>query len=259
MATQEKTLSVWGDKVHPKVRIAGSGAPLIYLHGGYGPVEDEFVAELAKTATVHAPEHPGLTRGDEDSIKSLDDFWDIVLYYYDLFDKLGLKSPVVVGHSFGAMVAAEIAATDPSRVSKLVLLSPLGLWRDDAPIRNYIVTPQADVPALMFRDPHHPALKRIIMNPEDQDGLIRITWALGCTGKYMWPLPDKGLRKRMHRIKAPTLIVWGADDKLVPAVYAEDFKRGIPNAKIEMMKGVGHMSVLEDPARVAAAVASFVG
>ncbi|HXW84530.1 MAG TPA: alpha/beta hydrolase, partial [Candidatus Binataceae bacterium] len=87
---------------------------------------------------------------------------------------------------------------------------------------------------------------------------IRITWALGCTGKYMWPLPDKGLRKRMHRIKAPTLIVWGADDKLVPTVYAEDFKRGIPNAKVEMVKGVGHMSVLEDPARVAAAVAKFV-
>jgi pimeloyl-ACP methyl ester carboxylesterase len=255
---QDKTLSVWGDRVHPKVRIAGSGTPAVYLHGGYGPIEEEFIGEMAKTCTVYAPEHPGLTAGDEDAIKSLDDFWDLVLYYYDLFDKLGLKSPAVIGHSFGAMVAAEVAATDPSRVSRLALISPLGLWRNEAPIRNYIVTPQADVPALMFHDPHHPLLKRIIMNPEDQDGLIRITWALGCTGKYMWPMPDKGLRKRMHRIAAPTLIVWSRQDRLVPPVYAEDFKAGIANARVEMIDGVGHMSVLEDPSRVAAAVARFL-
>jgi pimeloyl-ACP methyl ester carboxylesterase len=256
-ASREQTLSIWGDKVHPKVRIAGSGAPLVYLHGGYGPIEDSLIEELARDFTVYAPEHPGITSGDEDAIKALDDMWDLVLYYYDLFDKLGLKAPAVVGHSFGGMIAAEVAATDPARVGKLALLSPLGLWRDDAPIRNYIVTPQAELPALLFRDEHHPALKRIVVNPEDQDGTIRIQWALGCTGKFMWPIPDKGLRKRMHRIAAPTLVLWGKHDRLLPTVYADEFKQGIPTAQVEMIDGA-HMAPLEDPARVAAAVRAFL-
>ena len=106
-SAKEKTVSVWGDKVHPKVRIIGSGAPLVYLHGGYGPIETELLDELAKSFTVYAPEHPGITAGDEDSYKALDDMWDLVLYYYDLFDKLGLKSPAVVGHSFGGTGAIE--------------------------------------------------------------------------------------------------------------------------------------------------------
>src|SRR6266478_464394 len=94
-SAKEKTVSVWGDKVHPKVRIIGSGVPLVYLHGGYGPVETELLEELGKAFTVYAPEHPGITSGDEDAYKALDDIWDLVLYYYDLFDKLGLKSPAV--------------------------------------------------------------------------------------------------------------------------------------------------------------------
>ena len=202
---------------------------------------------LAQSFTVYAPEHPGITAGDEDSYKALDDMWDLVLYYYDLFDKLGLKAPAVVGHSFGGMIAGEIAATDPTRVGKLVLISPLGLWRDDSPIRNYIVTPQTELPALLFKDQHHPSLKRITLNPEDQDGFIRITWALGCTGKFMWPIPDKGLRKRLHRIAAPTLIVWGKDDQLLPAVYADEFRKGIPGAKIHLVDNGAHMMPLEEP------------
>ena len=257
-AVRDKTVSVWGDKVHPRVRILGDGAPLVYLHGGYGPIESELLEELAKSFTVYAPEHPGITSGDEDSYKALDDMWDLVLYYYDLFDKLGLKAPAVVGQSFGGMIAGEIAATDPTRVGKLVLISPLGLWRDDSPIRNYIVTPQTELPALLFKDEHHPSLKRITLNPEDQDGFIRITWALGCTGKFMWPIPDKGLRKRLHRIAAPTLIVWGKDDKLLPAVYADEFRKGIPGAKVHLVADGAHMMPLEDPAQLAATVAKFI-
>jgi len=256
-ATREQSVSVWGDKVHPKVKISGSGAPVVYLHGGYGPIETEFIDELANNFTVYVLPHPGLTAGDEDAIKALDDFWDLVLYYYDLFDKLGLKSPAVVGHSFGGMVAAEVAATDPTRVSKLVLINSLGLWLDDQPIRNYIVTAQTELPGLLFQDAHHPALKRIVLNPEDQDGFIRITWALGCTGKFYWPIPDKGLKKRLHRIAAPTLLLWGKHDKLLPPAYAEQFKKGIPNAQLETIEGA-HMMPLEEPAKVAAAVTKFL-
>ena len=109
---------------------------------------------LSQSHTVYAPEHPGTTPGDPDAIKPLDDWWDLVLYYYELFDQLELEAPVVVGHSFGGMVAAEVAATDPRRVSRLVLLSPLGLWLDDAPVKNW-----------MSMAPELVASRRSIMTP----------------------------------------------------------------------------------------------
>jgi len=71
-------------------------------------------------------------------------------------------------------------------------------------------------------------------------------------------LPDKGLSKRMHRIAAPTLIIWGKDDKLLPAVYAEEFKKRIPQAKVEMIEGGAHMMPLEEPAKVANSVSKFL-
>jgi pimeloyl-ACP methyl ester carboxylesterase len=163
-----------------------------------------------------------------------------------------------MGHSFGGMVAAELAATNQKRVSKLALVDPLGLWRDDAPIKNYMVMPQAELDSLLFADANHPARKLVFMNPEEPDSVIRVTWNLGCTGKFIWPLPDKGLRKRIHRVAAPTLIIWGKQDNLVPPVYAEEFKTLIPHARVEMIDKAGHMAPLEQPATIAQMVRDFV-
>jgi pimeloyl-ACP methyl ester carboxylesterase len=96
------------------------------------------------------------------------------------------------------------------------------------------------------------------MNPEEPDSIIRVTWALGCTGKFIWPIPDKGLRKRIHRITAPTLIVWGKEDGLTKPLYADEFKRLIPSAHIEMVANAGHMAPMEQPAAVATLVRNFL-
>jgi pimeloyl-ACP methyl ester carboxylesterase len=77
------------------------------------------VSRLAASCTVYAPEHPGTTVGDPDSVQHLDNLWDLVLYYYEILDQLGLQSVPIIGHSFGGMVAAELAANNPERVSKL--------------------------------------------------------------------------------------------------------------------------------------------
>jgi pimeloyl-ACP methyl ester carboxylesterase len=257
-ATSERTVSLWEDRINVHVKIAGQGPALVYLHSGYGLVWDESLDRLAKDFTILAPEHPGTSAGDPDAIKPLDDVWDLVLYYYELFDKLGLEAPTVVGHSFGGMVAAELAATNPKRVGKLVLIDPLGLWRDDAPIPNYMVTPQPQLDPLFFHDRNHPARKLIFMNMEEPDSIIRVTWALGCTGKFIWPIPDKGLRKRIHRIAAPTLLIWGKEDGLVKPVYAEDFKKSIKNARVEMVANAAHMAPMEQPEAVAKLVRDFL-
>ena len=159
------------------------------------------------------------------------------------------------------MVAAEVAATDPSRVSKLVLMSAMGLWRDDTPIRNYIMTPQPELAPLILKNPEHPVRKQIFadgMDPKQQDAYIRMAWTFACVGKFIWPIPDKGLKKRMHRIKAPTLILWGKQDRLIPPLYAEEFKRRIAGSKVEMIDNAAHMLPFERPEAAAQAVQSFL-
>jgi pimeloyl-ACP methyl ester carboxylesterase len=81
---------------------------------------------------------------------------------------------------------------------------------------------------------------------------------MGATGKFIWPIPDKGLKKRIHRVKAPTLVVWGKDDRLVPSVYADEFVRRIPGARLRVVDGAGHAPQLEHPETVARIVREFL-
>jgi pimeloyl-ACP methyl ester carboxylesterase len=259
---QERTLDLWSAQIQPRVKIAGQGPPLVFFHGAGGLEWDDFLDDLARTHTVYAPEHPGTTPGDPDAIKSLDDLWDLVLYYYELFDRLELESPVVVGHSFGGMVAAEVAATNPKRVSKLVLLSSIGLWRDDTPVKNWMsMAPEALVKEV-FYEPDGPLAKRIFGLPEDPEermtAQIQGTWNLACTGKFVWPIPDKGLKKRLHRIQAPTLVIWGQQDGLVPAIYAREFTDRISGARAEIIGKASHVPQLEQLETVSRLVQDFL-
>jgi pimeloyl-ACP methyl ester carboxylesterase len=257
-AVTDRRVSVWQNKISANVKIAGSGPPLVFLHSAGGLVWDSFLETLAARHTVYAPEHPGLAEGDPDAISHLDNLWDLVLYYYDLLDELGLKSVPIVGHSFGAMMAAELAATNPERVSKLVLMCPIGLWRDDAPIPNWmIVTPASDLPKYLFYDPEGPIANAIFGAP-DAEAQIKMIWCMACTGKFVWPIPDKGLKKRIHRIKSPTMVLWGKQDRLVPPIYADEFARRIPGSRVEMLDETGHALTAEHPARVAALIEEFL-
>ena len=262
VTVQERTVSVWGDQIRPRVKIAGEGPPLVFFHGAYGLTWDPFLDHLAQSHTVYAPEHPGTTPGDPDAIKSLDDLWDLVLYYYELFDQLGLEAPVAVGHSFGGMVAAEVAATNPRRVSRLVLIGPIGLWRDDSPVLNWMSVPPGVVAKAAFYDPEGPVAKRMLDLPKDPEesmnAQIRLTWSLGCTGKFIWPIPDKGLKKRLRRIQAPTLIVWGQEDGIVSSVYAQEFADRISGAQTEVVGRAAHVPHLEQLERVSKLVEDFL-
>jgi pimeloyl-ACP methyl ester carboxylesterase len=264
MAPSTQDVKVWDERITTRVHSAGRGDPVVFLHGAAGLQWDGFLDGLAERFTVHAPEHPGTTLGDPDGIRSLDDLWDLVLYYDELFDALGLDAPAVVGHSFGGMVAAEIAATFRRRVSKLVLISALGLWRDDTPIPNYMVmTPEELVP-LAVADQSGPVAAAMLAAPDldseaGQTAVIQATWSLACTGKFVWPIPDRGLRKRLHRIVAPTLIVWGHQDRLVKSEYADEFNRAIAGSRVEVLEGAAHMPHQEQPERTLASVTNFLG
>ena len=162
-----RSLQLWQDKIETEVAIFGSGPPLVFLHGSWGLRNDQnFLELLARTHKVYAPKHPGTSEGDSEAVHQIDDWWDLIVYHGELFDRLELKSPVLVGHSFGGLVACEIAAAIPERVSKLILIDPVGLWREDMPVKNWMLI-VADRPARrLVRRPQRRARRKILPNAE---------------------------------------------------------------------------------------------
>ena len=258
-----RTVSVWQDRVPLRVHVKGDGPAVVFFDGPWGLTWGPFLDALAQRFTVHAPEHPGTTPGQPDTIQQIDNRWDLVLCYDELLDRLGLSEAALVGHSFGGMVACEVAAQRPSRVRRLALLDPIGLWRDDAPVLNWMVqVAPPELPKYVFSAPDGAAAKALFAVPDDPEesalARTRLTWAMGSTGKFIWPIPDKGLKKRIHRVAATTLLVWGADDRIVPAVYADEFAKRLPRSRIEVVKGAGHAPHLEQPDVTAKLVGAFL-
>jgi pimeloyl-ACP methyl ester carboxylesterase len=245
-----------------RVHVKGAGPAVMFLHGPWGLTWGPFLDALAQQFTVYAPEHPGTSAGDPEVIQHVDSLWDLVLCYDELLEALRLGEVMLAGHSFGAMMACEVAALRPARVRRLVLLDPIGLWRDDAPVVNWMLLAPAEMAAHVFDTPDGPAARAMFAVPDDpEEGALartRLTWAMGATGKFIWPIPDKGLRKRIHRITAPTLLVWGAADRLVPRAYAQEFAGRLPDARLEVVAGAGHAPHLEQPEATARAVGAFL-
>jgi pimeloyl-ACP methyl ester carboxylesterase len=256
--TQQRTVAVWQDRVRLRVHSKGSGPALVFFHGPWGLAWDPFLDALARDFTVYAPEHPGTTPGAPDDIYHLDGLWDLVLCYDELFDALGISQATLVGHSFGGMVAAEVAADSARRARHLVLIDPLGFWRDADPVVNWMALDLPEIRRRLFRDADGEAARRLFGEGSDEAAArLRIMWTMGATGKFIWPIPDKGLKKRIHRIKAPTLLVWGKDDRFVPPVYADEFSRHLTGARLQVVADAGHAPHLEQPEAVARLVREF--
>jgi pimeloyl-ACP methyl ester carboxylesterase len=246
-----------------RVVVGGEGPDLVFLHGAGGIVEgDDLLRRLAETHRVWAPELPGF--GDSAGEELLEDMLDFTLHGFDLLRALGLDRPVLVGHSLGGMIAAEMACLCPDQLSALVLLAPLGLWLDEMPVADlFSVLPQ-DLPALLFHDPD---VGRDILTRgsdfSDDDALIEFFVAnarrLGTAGKLMFPIPDRRLSKRLYRLRTDTLLVWGGSDRVVPPVYAKAWKERIPGAQVAVLDGAGHMLTVEKPDEVAAALGQWPG
>lgn len=257
-----RTVTVWHDRVPLRVHVRGAGPALVYFHGPWGLTWGPFLDALARRFTVYAPEHPGTTPDEPEAIQQVDQLWDLVLCYDELLEQLALREMALAGHSFGAMMACEVAAQAPRRVKRLVLIDPIGLWRDDAPVINWMLLSPQEMPGYVFQRPESDAAKGLFSVPTDpEEGALartRLTWAMGATGKFIWPIPDKGLKKRIHRIAAPTLLVWGEADRLVPRAYAKEFASRLPDTRLEVVAGAGHAPQLEQPEATARVVQAFL-
>jgi pimeloyl-ACP methyl ester carboxylesterase len=258
---EEITVSVRNGMFNTKLRRDGSGEPLLFLHGAGGLRGwDPFLADLAKSFAVYAPSHPGYETST--GLEHIDDIIDLVIYYNDFLDEIGLESAHVMGHSMGAMVAAEIAALNPPRVNKLVLVNAVGLWIDTSPVADFFaMTPEA-LAAALWHNPESDVAKAMMAMPQDEQAQLEAfllrSQHLATAGKFLWPIPDKGLKKRIHRIKAHTQIIWGQSDGIVPVVYAQAFQQAIRGAQVSIMPGCGHMPMYEDPSGFVRTVTTFL-
>ena len=231
---------------------------IVWLHGPHGlRGHDPVIAELVKRYSVIAPLSPGFT--DLAEIEDIDTVHDLA-HYDALFDALGINRIALVGHSFGAMVAAEYAAHYPSRVDKLALLSPFGLWRDDHPVADLFSVPYATFDTMLWKDkkasPEMSDPSDDSNNPSEK--AIALAQAMTTVAKYIWPIPDRGLRRRLPRVTAKTLIVQGADDAFVPALYADEFANAIKGSKKAIIAGAAHMAPYEKQAEVLALLDGFL-
>ncbi|WIM14446.1 alpha/beta hydrolase [Enhydrobacter sp.] len=245
-----------------EVAEAGKGRDLLFLHGAGGHMlNDPLLAALATKYRVAAPLLPGYGRSDgEDGLR---DMLDFTLHTLDAMAKLELEAPIVVGHSMGGMIAAEMAAIARTEVAKLCLLAPAGLWLDDHPVVDIFSKLPYELPALLFHDAE--AGKKLMtagggdMNDPEflKQFLVTNARRLGMAGKILFPIPDRGLAQRLHRVIAKTLIVWGQEDALIPPVYGEAFRKAIPGSKLVKVAKAGHAVGQERPDAVLKAIQAF--
>lgn len=241
------------------VHRAGSGAPLLWLHSLYGFESDDPVAtSLAERHEVIAPATPGTT--DLAELDDIDTVAELALHYDDLLETLGVGPLPVVGHSFGAMIGAELAAHFPARVSSLALLSPLGLWDDDEPVTDVFAVPYTEVADVLFADPSRAALRsqETESGERDVEAVVALAQAMTTVAKFLWPIPDRGLGRRLYRVRMPSLVVFGDKDRFVPAAYGPRFAALLPQGRSEIVSDAGHMIQREQPDAVVALLHALI-
>ncbi|WP_319449716.1 MULTISPECIES: alpha/beta hydrolase [unclassified Mycobacterium] len=247
----------------PSARIIekGSGDPIVYLHGLTGIDEsDPLVNSLAVQSNVIAPVAPGFDAAND--LATLDDVHDLAMHYEDLLASRGLDRVALIGHSFGGMIAAELAAHYPARVSKLVLIAPLGLWDDDLRDGDLLGHSLPEMPELLWADPTSDvaaAASGSDLEPAVQvDRMIAMLQGFSAVAKFLWPLPDKGLAKRLHRITAKTLVIWGGSDRVVSPEYAKHFAEAISGAQSTVLDDAGHLVTYERTADLMGLIGEFL-
>lgn len=262
MEMKSKFLTLKPSGARLQVFEAGKGRDLFFLHGAGGHMpNDPLIAALATKYRVVAPLLPGW--GQSSGEDGLRDMLDVTLHALDLLEALELSKPIVVGHSLGGMIAAEMAAIAHSEITRLCLLAPAGLWLDDHPVADIFSKLPYELPGLLFHDVE--AGRKLLTSgggsmddPEFlKQFLVMNARRLGMAGKLLFPIPDRGLAQRLYRITAKTLIIWGREDVLIPPVYGDAFKKAISKSKLVRIVGAGHALGQEKPADVLEAIRDF--
>lgn len=244
---------------HPcRVWTKGKGPKIGFLAGFGGlPRWIPFLDRLAETREVIAPSMPGFPGATGHTL--LDTQLDWVVAIRQLLVKSGLEGADLVGSSVGGSMMAEMAALWPHKVNRLVLIAPFGLYDDQAPPADVWAQRGDDVPGLLCANPQvWKDLKAMPAGANSVEWPIEQVRASEAAARIFWPLGNTRLEKRLPLILAPTLLVWGEEDRVMPRSYADIIAKALPGgATIRTISGAGHLAELDQPEAVAKAVLAF--
>ncbi len=238
------------------------GPPLVFLHGVMGLLDDRrFLDLLAQGYRVFAPELPGY--GSSAGEELLEDMLDFTLHGWDVLDALKVERPVLIGHSLGGMIAAEMACLAPTALNKLVLINPFGVWLDERPIPDLFSLLPFEFGDYLFHNQEQAAALLAGATDVADPGSLRQFFIdnarrLGTAGKILFPIPNRRLSKRLYRLSTSTLVVWAADDRLMPPAYAARWQSLLRCSKGVQVADAGHMLPYEQPSALAEAVLNFL-
>lgn len=226
------------------LRRKGDGAPMVYLHGAGGAgAWLPFMERLAGRFDLLVPEHPGF--GASETPDWLDNIHDLAYFYLDFLAALELTGVHLVGSSIGGWVALEIAVRDTSRIATLTLSAPAGIHVDGVERGDLFVWSPEETMRRLVADPAL-AEEMASRTPTDEeiDAALKNRRA---SARLAWSprLHDPHLPKWLHRIDVPTRIIWGSEDRLLPAAYADAYRDLIPGADVTVIDGCGHLPQIE--------------
>jgi pimeloyl-ACP methyl ester carboxylesterase len=236
----------------------GAGEPLLFLHAENG-IEPAKAAidELAKHARVIAPTHPGYGRSElPKGMRTVD---DLSYFYLDVLDQLDLRDLTVVGVSLGAWIAAEIAVKTTARTARLVMANAVGVKvgdRETRDIADIFALTEPEYIAIAYCDPE--AGKRDYKALPDAE-VLAAARAREATARFAWNpyFHNPRLKSRLHRIRIPTLFLWGMHDRMLSETYGRAYCGMIPGARFETIERAGHFPDHEQPKVFADKVLAF--
>ena len=257
MKPREETIAVGPTRV--QAWIGGEGDPLLVLHGAGGNRGWlRWMDAVAERHTIYAPTHPGFGRSE--APKTFDTVDDLAYFYLDFLDQLDLADVVLVGVSFGGWIAAEMAIKSTARISHLVLGNAVGIKvgsREDRDIADIFAINEADFLELAYCNPD--AGKRDYKAMPDA-AVRHAARNREATARYAWSpyMHDPKLRGRLHRIRIPTLFLWGMHDRVLREDYGKAYCEAIPGACFERIERAGHFPHVEQASEFAEKIFAFV-
>ena len=237
----------------------GAGRPILLLHG-FQTIDPEaqFLELLAQQGEIIAPSSPGFANSPRP--KDFDTTYDLVHLYLELMDTLPGDRVVLIGFSFGGWLAAEVAVACGHRLAKLVLVDPLGIKISDRETRDIVDIFNQSPDEVRHKSWHDPDRFAPDFDAMSDEALVTYARNREALCLYAWHpyMYNPQLARWLARIKVPTLLLWGASDRVVTPDYGRAYSRLIPGSRFELIERAGHHPEIEQPEAFVERVSGFL-